>query len=45
MTKHVSADTKRLCEMLMENETIKDNGIKGNIRRRFTKDEILNAIN
>ncbi len=45
MTKHVSADTKKLCEMLMENETIKDNGIKGNIRRRFTKNEILNAIN
>ena len=30
--------------MLIENEEIKDAGIKGNIRRRFTKDQILSSI-
>ena len=36
---------KHLCDKLIANETIPDLGIKGNIRRRFSKDQILKAIN
>jgi len=42
--KTAEPDTKKLCDMLIENEEIKDAGIKGNIRRRFTKDQILDSI-
>ena len=33
-----------LCDMLMSGEPIPDYGIKGNIRRRFSKKEILEAL-
>ena len=36
--------TQKLCEMLMSNEPIPDYGIKGNIRRRFSKSEILKSL-
>ena len=36
---------KDLCDKLIANEPIPDLGIKGNIRRRFSKDQILKAIN
>ena len=42
--KSVPVDIKELCDMLIENQEIKDFGIKGDVRRRFTKDEILSSI-
>ena len=36
---------QNLCDKLIAGETIPDLGIKGNIRRRFSKDQILQAIN
>ena len=42
--KTLGPDEKKLCDMIIENEEIKDTGIKGNIRRRFTKDQILSSI-
>ena len=36
---------KELCDKLINDEFISDLGIKGNIRRRFTKNQILEAIN
>lgn len=44
MKKKISKEGQQLCEMLISNETIKDSGIKGNIKRRFSKDQILNSI-
>ena len=42
--KNTSPDIKKLCDMLIENQEIKDFGIKGDVRRRFTKDQILSSI-
>ena len=38
-------EAKILCEKLISNETIADIGIKGDIRRRFSKNQILQIIN
>jgi len=42
--KNGSPETQRLCKMLMSNEPIPDNGIKGNMLRRFSKSEILKSL-
>ena len=42
--KNTSADIKKLCDKLIENQEIEDTGIKGDVRRRFTKDQILSSI-
>ena len=39
------SESKQLCDKLINDEFISDLGIKGNIRRRFTKNQILEAIN
>ena len=39
------SESKQLCDKLINDEFIPDLGIKGNIRRRFTKNQILEAIN
>ena len=37
-------EAKNLCDKLVSNEPIEDLGIKGNIRRRFSKKQILEAL-
>ena len=37
-------EAKNLCDKLISNEPIEDLGIKGNIRRRFSKKQILKAL-
>ncbi len=38
-------EARQLCDKLINDEFISDLGIKGDIRRRFTKNQILEAIN
>ena len=41
----VPQEAKALCDKLISDEPIEDIGIKGNIRRRFSKQQILDALN
>ena len=38
-------EAKVLCDKIISNETIEDLGIKGDLRRRFSKNQILQIIN
>ena len=38
-------EAKVLCDKLIFNETIEDLGIKGDLKRRFSKNQILQIIN
>ena len=44
LKKFAPPEAKILCDKLINNETIEDIGIKGNIRRRFSKKQILDSL-